>query len=138
MMAALDVPRRCHILKRLRGTATMRTVCHQDFDFCLGKRWGSERNFCLAGHQPTEFAWCLVTSHNFGPSPWGDLQKAQTQLMIRSYELGILFTPETELEAQRAMGTGNVASVRLLHGVGDVHAVGHDVAGAAELGAGEV
>ena len=59
--------------------------------------------------------------------------------MIRSYELGILFTPETELEAQRAMGARNVASVRLLHGVGDsLTSAGQNVAHGAKLGAGEV
>ncbi len=37
--------------------------------------------------------------------------------MIRSYELGVLVTPETELAARVAVGSGNVTSVRLLHGV---------------------
>jgi len=42
---------------------------------------------------PAELCWVCVTSHNWGPSPWGELQKASTQLMVRSYELGILITP---------------------------------------------
>ena len=37
--------------------------------------------------------------------------------MIRSYELGVLVTPETELAARAAVGAGNVMSVRLLQGV---------------------
>ena len=39
--------------------------------------------------------------------------------MIRSYELGILVTPGTELNTHKAMGATDVTSVRLLHGSGD-------------------
>ena len=88
------------------------------------------------GRQPTELAWVVVSSHNFGPSPWGELQKAQTQLMIRSYELGILVTPETELAAQVAMGAEDVSLVRLLQGVAVPPASAGQ--GAAQRCAGEV
>ena len=88
------------------------------------------------GQQPIELAWVVVSSHNFGPSPWGELQKAQTQLMIRSYELGILVTPETELAAQVAMGAEDVSLVRLLQGVAAPPASVGD--GAAHRCAGEV
>ena len=38
--------------------------------------------------------WMLVTSANLSKAAWGERQKNNTQLMIRSYELGVLFTPD--------------------------------------------
>lgn len=40
-------------------------------------------------------AWFLLTSSNLSKAAWGALQKNNTQLMIRSYELGVLFLPKT-------------------------------------------
>ncbi|PAN14246.1 hypothetical protein PAHAL_2G394200 [Panicum hallii] len=40
-------------------------------------------------------AWLLLTSSNLSKAAWGALQKNNTQLMIRSYELGVLFLPQT-------------------------------------------
>ncbi|KAM6202887.1 tyrosyl-DNA phosphodiesterase 1 [Rhynchocyon petersi] len=40
-------------------------------------------------------AWFLVTSANLSKAAWGALEKNGTQLMIRSYELGVLFLPST-------------------------------------------
>ncbi|KAG0545190.1 hypothetical protein BDA96_02G340400 [Sorghum bicolor] len=40
-------------------------------------------------------AWFLLTSSNLSKAAWGALQKNNTQLMIRSYELGVLFLPQT-------------------------------------------
>ncbi|KAL6657929.1 hypothetical protein ACP70R_005709 [Stipagrostis hirtigluma subsp. patula] len=40
-------------------------------------------------------AWFLLTSANLSKAAWGALQKNNTQLMIRSYELGVLFVPQT-------------------------------------------
>ncbi|XP_061354447.1 tyrosyl-DNA phosphodiesterase 1 isoform X2 [Gastrolobium bilobum] len=37
--------------------------------------------------------WFLLTSANLSKAAWGALQKNNTQLMIRSYELGVLFLP---------------------------------------------
>uniref|UniRef100_A0A914XB49 Aprataxin and PNK-like factor PBZ domain-containing protein n=1 Tax=Plectus sambesii TaxID=2011161 RepID=A0A914XB49_9BILA len=34
--------------------------------------------------------WMLLTSANLSKAAWGELQKSDTQLMIRSYELGVL------------------------------------------------
>ncbi|KHJ82545.1 hypothetical protein OESDEN_17761 [Oesophagostomum dentatum] len=36
--------------------------------------------------------WILVTSANLSKAAWGEFQKNKTQLMIRSYELGVLIT----------------------------------------------
>uniref|UniRef100_A0A452QT95 Tyrosyl-DNA phosphodiesterase 1 n=2 Tax=Ursus TaxID=9639 RepID=A0A452QT95_URSAM len=41
----------------------------------------------------SEIAWFLVTSANLSRAAWGALEKNGTQLMIRSYELGVLFLP---------------------------------------------
>ncbi|CAL0332101.1 unnamed protein product [Lupinus luteus] len=40
-------------------------------------------------------AWFLLTSANLSKAAWGTLQKNNTQLMIRSYELGVLFLPSS-------------------------------------------
>ena len=119
MMAALGAPGLCRTLNRLHAIAAIRPVCPKLPSTDPQQRRNLKGFLDRAGQQPTELAWVLVSSHNFGPSPWGDLQKAQTQLMIRSYELGVLVTPETELAAQVAVGTstGNATSVRLLQGV---------------------
>ncbi|XP_054305849.2 tyrosyl-DNA phosphodiesterase 1 isoform X3 [Pongo pygmaeus] len=41
----------------------------------------------------SKIAWFLVTSANLSKAAWGALEKNGTQLMIRSYELGVLFLP---------------------------------------------
>ncbi|NXT79107.1 TYDP1 phosphodiesterase, partial [Zapornia atra] len=40
-----------------------------------------------------KIAWFLVTSANLSKAAWGALEKNGAQLMIRSYELGVLFLP---------------------------------------------
>ncbi|KAF5474729.1 hypothetical protein F2P56_006600 [Juglans regia] len=42
-----------------------------------------------------QLAWFLLTSANLSKAAWGALQKNNTQLMIRSYELGVLFLPSS-------------------------------------------
>ncbi|MFS7905158.1 putative phosphodiesterase I [Helianthus anomalus] len=44
-------------------------------------------------------AWFLLTSSNLSKAAWGALQKNNTQLMIRSYELGVLFLPSSTSHA---------------------------------------
>ncbi|XP_078263049.1 tyrosyl-DNA phosphodiesterase 1 [Rhinoraja longicauda] len=41
-----------------------------------------------------ELAWFLVTSANLSKAAWGTLEKNGFQLMIRSYELGVLYLPD--------------------------------------------
>ncbi|KAJ3186535.1 tyrosyl-DNA phosphodiesterase 1 [Gaertneriomyces sp. JEL0708] len=38
-------------------------------------------------------AWFLLTSSNLSKAAWGSFEKGGTQLMIRSYELGVLLAP---------------------------------------------
>lgn len=43
-----------------------------------------------------ELAWFMLASHNLSKAAWGVLQKGGTQLMVRSYELGVLLLPSLE------------------------------------------
>ena len=42
---------------------------------------------------PDEIVWFLLTSSNLSKAAWGCLEKKGQQLMIRSYELGVLVFP---------------------------------------------
>ena len=60
--------------------------------------------------------WLYTGSHNFSKAAWGELQKDASQLFIRSYELGVLFTPGHYAQAlQRldAVGQGPLASLSI-------------------------
>ncbi|XP_076834000.1 tyrosyl-DNA phosphodiesterase 1 isoform X1 [Brachyhypopomus gauderio] len=41
----------------------------------------------------SQLAWFLVTSANLSKAAWGALEKNGSQMMVRSYELGVLYTP---------------------------------------------
>ncbi|CAF1632803.1 unnamed protein product, partial [Didymodactylos carnosus] len=41
-----------------------------------------------------QLLWFLVTSANLSKAAWGSLEKDNTQLFIRSYEIGVLFLPK--------------------------------------------
>lgn len=67
-------------------------------------RWKSERlgRTAASPHIKTytrlspsgkQIAWLLVTSANLSKAAWGALEKNGSQLMIRSYELGVLLFP---------------------------------------------
>jgi tyrosyl-DNA phosphodiesterase 1 len=43
--------------------------------------------------QSGQLDYAILTSSNLSKAAWGALQKNKTQLMIRSYELGVLFLP---------------------------------------------
>ncbi|CAN1319058.1 Tyrosyl-DNA phosphodiesterase 1, partial [Linum perenne] len=47
----------------------------------------------FARYSGQRLAWFLLTSSNLSKAAWGALQKNNSQLMIRSYELGVLFLP---------------------------------------------
>ena len=82
--------------------------------------------------QTNELAWALLTSCNMSKAAWGCLQKNGSQLMIRSYELGVLFIPQllksnnsstearlypTEIASQQS-ANGNIISVPLPFKIG--------------------
>ncbi|KAI6651995.1 Tyrosyl-DNA phosphodiesterase 1-like isoform X1 [Oopsacas minuta] len=45
----------------------------------------------------SSLAWLLLTSANLSKAAWGTLQKDDSQFMIRSYELGVLFLPQDQV-----------------------------------------
>ncbi|XP_020755884.2 tyrosyl-DNA phosphodiesterase 1 isoform X3 [Odocoileus virginianus] len=51
------------------------------------------KTYMRASPDFSQIAWFLVTSANLSKAAWGALEKNGTQLMIRSYELGVLFLP---------------------------------------------
>ncbi|EOY28605.1 Tyrosyl-DNA phosphodiesterase-related isoform 1 [Theobroma cacao] len=58
-----------------------------------------------------KLAWFLLTSANLSKAAWGALQKNNSQLMIRSYELGVLFLPShVKEEGGEFSCTGNGGS----------------------------
>ncbi|ONM57960.1 Tyrosyl-DNA phosphodiesterase 1 [Zea mays] len=56
--------------------------------------------------------WFLLTSANLSKAAWGALQKNNTQLMIRSYELGVLFLPQTLQSVPQFSCTEKSRSIR--------------------------
>ncbi|MED6192928.1 tyrosyl-DNA phosphodiesterase 1, variant 2 [Stylosanthes scabra] len=52
-------------------------------------------------------AWFLLTSANLSKAAWGALQKNNTQFMIRSYELGVLFLPTLLKRGSRGFSCTN-------------------------------
>lgn len=51
------------------------------------------KTYMRASPDFSQIAWFLVTSANLSKAAWGALEKNGAQLMIRSYELGVLFLP---------------------------------------------
>ena len=46
-------------------------------------------------------AWVVITSANLSQAAWGTLEKTNSQLFIRSYELGVLLCAEDHPELER-------------------------------------
>ncbi|CAH3145241.1 unnamed protein product [Pocillopora meandrina] len=44
----------------------------------------------------SQMSWFLVTSANLSKAAWGTLEKNGQQLLIRSYEIGVLFLPKDQ------------------------------------------
>uniref|UniRef100_A0A7N0UE80 FHA domain-containing protein n=1 Tax=Kalanchoe fedtschenkoi TaxID=63787 RepID=A0A7N0UE80_KALFE len=81
----------------------------------------------FARYKGQELAWFLLTSANLSKAAWGALQKSNSQLMIRSYELGVLFLP-SRINSQShgsafsctAVGTSSKESPRSVEATGPV------------------
>ncbi|XP_069117076.1 tyrosyl-DNA phosphodiesterase 1-like isoform X2 [Argopecten irradians] len=58
-----------------------------------------------------ELAWFLVTSANMSKAAWGAMEKKGAQLMIRSYELGVLFIPKFFGEKNTLRTSSDVESI---------------------------
>eukprot|EP00268_Persea_americana_P000181 TRINITY_DN10073_c1_g1_i1.p1 TRINITY_DN10073_c1_g1~~TRINITY_DN10073_c1_g1_i1.p1 ORF type:complete len:164 (+),score=23.10 TRINITY_DN10073_c1_g1_i1:318-809(+) len=63
------------------------------FVFCFSRAMPHIKSYTRYNGQ--NLAWFLLTSSNLSKAAWGALQKNNSQLMIRSYELGVLFLPST-------------------------------------------
>uniref|UniRef100_A0AAY4A8Q1 Tyrosyl-DNA phosphodiesterase 1 n=1 Tax=Denticeps clupeoides TaxID=299321 RepID=A0AAY4A8Q1_9TELE len=51
------------------------------------------KTFMRASPDFSQLAWFLITSANLSKAAWGALEKNNTQMMVRSYELGVLYLP---------------------------------------------
>ncbi|XP_071344269.1 tyrosyl-DNA phosphodiesterase 1 isoform X2 [Trachinotus anak] len=51
------------------------------------------KTYMRASPDFTQLAWFLVTSANLSKAAWGALEKNNSQVMVRSYELGVLYVP---------------------------------------------
>ena len=49
-----------------------------------------------------QLAWFLMTSANLSKAAWGVTEKQDTQLCVRSYEIGVLFLPKFLVRASDA------------------------------------
>ncbi|KAL6207085.1 hypothetical protein ACLB2K_024330 [Fragaria x ananassa] len=95
---------RCSIEGYAAGNAVPSPAKNVEKDF-LKKYWArwkaSHTGRCRAmphiktftRYNGQKLAWFLLTSANLSKAAWGALQKNNSQLMIRSYELGVLFLP---------------------------------------------
>ena len=57
-------------------------------------------------------AWCMVGSHNLSGAAWGVLEKDDSQLYIRSFELSVLMLPSLELQYLKGGRTFDAPSGR--------------------------
>ncbi|KAI4885247.1 hypothetical protein NFI96_003116 [Prochilodus magdalenae] len=51
------------------------------------------KTYMRASPDFSQLAWFLVTSANLSKAAWGAMEKNNTQVMVRSYELGVLYLP---------------------------------------------
>ncbi|KAL3895067.1 MAG: hypothetical protein SGCHY_004917 [Lobulomycetales sp.] len=73
----------------------MKPLMHQ-WNATQSKRNGAVphvKTYCRISQTSETLSWLLVTSSNLSKAAWGVLQKGGSQLMVRSYELGILIHP---------------------------------------------
>lgn len=57
------------------------------------------KSYCRFSGQ--SFPWFLLTSSNMSKAAWGEMQKGESQLCVRNYEIGVLFIPEALAQAFR-------------------------------------
>ncbi|XP_046577530.1 LOW QUALITY PROTEIN: tyrosyl-DNA phosphodiesterase 1-like [Haliotis rubra] len=83
---------------------TMKTAQKQKYIHQHFRQWKSEgrgrsracphiKTYVRPSPDSTEISWFLVTSANLSKAAWGAFEKNGSQLMIRSYEIGVLFLP---------------------------------------------
>ena len=51
----------------------------------------------------TQLIYTVCISANLSKAAWGGLEKKGTQLRIRSYEIGVLFLPQDQVNFQKTV-----------------------------------
>ncbi|EDV29188.1 uncharacterized protein TRIADDRAFT_19546 [Trichoplax adhaerens] len=85
-----------------RGTANKQPWLNSLLHNWAAKKTGRHRasphikTYTRVSPDNTELAWFLITRQvaNLSKAAWGTMEKNETQLMIRSYEIGVLFLPK--------------------------------------------
>ena len=75
------------------------------------------KSYCRANGQRA--AYVIVTSANMSAAAWGTLQKNDTQLAVRHYEIGLLFT---SVGAATPLPSAAVTAIILVHAKRSTHA----------------
>lgn len=74
--------------------------------------------------------WAILTSANLSKAAWGTLQRNDSQFMIRSYELGVLFLPQLArnkaTDAAAASDTSRQIALKVLGSPAAAHTAGPD------------
>ncbi|KDO75548.1 hypothetical protein CISIN_1g006675mg [Citrus sinensis] len=70
----------------------------------------------FARYNGQKLAWFLLTSANLSKAAWGALQKNNSQLMIRSYELGVLILPSAKRHGCGFSCTSNIVPSEIKSG----------------------
>ena len=70
-------------------------ACLCQLQACAGLSLGYVHRYTPDG----QVAWAILASHNLSKAAWGELQHSSgsLQLLVRSYEMVVLFIPELEL-----------------------------------------
>ncbi|ELT91218.1 hypothetical protein CAPTEDRAFT_131694, partial [Capitella teleta] len=73
-----------------------RTICNRWRSECNGRTKACPhiKTYLRASPDWHNLAWFTLTSANLSKAAWGMLEKQGSQLMVRSYELGVLFLPQ--------------------------------------------
>ena len=73
--------------------ATVRPLLHRWDGSVSGRHQAAPhiKSYCRASGQHA--AYVIITSANLSAAAWGQLQRNDTQLAVRHYEIGLLFTP---------------------------------------------
>lgn len=67
------------------------------------------KTYCRYDPTDRSVFWAVVASHNLSQAAWGKLEKGESQLYIKSYELGVLLTPSLLPAHQRDAGGGTAS-----------------------------
>lgn len=75
----------------------LKQFLHQWRSECRGRSRASPhiKTYFRVSPDWKKLGWFLLTSANLSKAAWGAYEKNYSQLMVRSYELGVLFFPQT-------------------------------------------